>query len=370
MKVLYLTNIPSPYRVDYFNELGKQCDLTVLFETSSSTERNKCWQNYQFIHFKGIVMKGIRISRDGAFCPAVIKYLKKGKYDYIISTILASPTGLLAAAWLKWKRIKYCYEGDGGFAGKPSGIKASLKRFILASADICFSTSRKFDEYCITYGASKEKIQRYPFSSMHQKDILPTVPCEEEKQKKKKQLAIQEKRIILSVGRIIHLKGFDILLNAFADTDSDWGLYIIGGEINKEFENIIKLRNIMNVHFITFKSSEVLRQYYIAADLFVLPTRYDPWGLVINEAMAHGLPVISTYSCGAGIEMIREGENGYLYKPEEIQALKIYLTELMKSPGKRASMGEKGLATARQYTIEKMAEAHYFVLKEKINHGK
>ena len=94
MKILYLTNIPSPYRVDYFNELGKYCDLTVLFEIQSSTERDKSWKSYKAENFKGIVMGGIRTRFDAAFCPSVIKYLKKGRYDYIVLTVLSSPTGI------------------------------------------------------------------------------------------------------------------------------------------------------------------------------------------------------------------------------------------------------------------------------------
>ena len=68
MKILYLTNIPSPYRVDYFNELGKYCDLTVLFEIQSSTERDKSWKSYKAENFKGIVMGGIRTRFDAAYC--------------------------------------------------------------------------------------------------------------------------------------------------------------------------------------------------------------------------------------------------------------------------------------------------------------
>lgn len=77
MRVLFLTNIPSPYRVNFFNELGKYVELTVLFEIGTSTERDDSWKKYQFDNFKGIVMEGKRTSLDTAFCPSVIKWMKK-----------------------------------------------------------------------------------------------------------------------------------------------------------------------------------------------------------------------------------------------------------------------------------------------------
>ena len=97
MKVLYITNIPSPYKVDFYNELGKYCELTALFETDASTERSDEWKKYRFETFEGIILKGRRMSVDTAFCPEIVKYLKKGMYDIVVLTVLASPTALLAA---------------------------------------------------------------------------------------------------------------------------------------------------------------------------------------------------------------------------------------------------------------------------------
>lgn len=68
------------------------------------------------------------------------------------------------------------------------------------------------------------------------------------------------------------------------------------GGINKVTDNIV---------FVEFKTKEDLIDYYRAADLFVLPTREDIWGLVVNEAMAAGTPVITTTNCGAGMEILK-----------------------------------------------------------------
>ena len=110
MKVLYITNIPSPYKVDYYNELGKTCELTVLFELADSSERSEEWKKYRFETFEGIILKGKRISADTAVCPEIINYLKKGRYDVVVLSVLASPTALLAAHILRHRKIPYYYE--------------------------------------------------------------------------------------------------------------------------------------------------------------------------------------------------------------------------------------------------------------------
>ena len=92
-KVLYIVNVPAPYMVSYFNELGKLVDLTVIFEKNTSTETDKRWGEYQFDNFKGIILKGISTAPDAAFCPGVGRALKDAKtFDFIIVTSMATPT--------------------------------------------------------------------------------------------------------------------------------------------------------------------------------------------------------------------------------------------------------------------------------------
>lgn len=358
MKILFITNIPSPYRVDFFNELGKYCQLTVLFETDSSLERDGEWKNYRFEHFEGIILRGIRTGIDSAFCPGIAKYLIKGKYDHIVVMVIASPTALLTNFVLRLKKIGYWYEGDGGKASAVTGWKAYLKQCIIGHAEKCFSTSREFDEYCIAYGALPENIYRYPFTSLWERDILETQVDEVEKYNLKTELQIPYEKVILSVGRVIPLKGYDILLNAFADAglDGDWGICIVGGKPTEELEKIVRDRGLQNVMFIDFVRHEVTSKYYKMADLFVFTTRYDRWGLVINEAMASGLPVVSTRQSGSGYELF--GDSRWLYDCEDTGKLAEILRTLCSDEQMRAELGRRSLEAIREYTIENMATVH------------
>ena len=80
--------------------------------------------------------------------------------------------------------------------------------------------------------------------------------------------------------------------------------------MKKEYINYISEHQLTNVFFFDFMNKELLFKYYQISDLFVLPTREDIWGLVINEAMANGLPIITTDKCVAGKELIND--NGYI----------------------------------------------------------
>ena len=309
MKVLFLTNVPSPYRVDFFNELGKYCDLTVLFEKSTSDERDDFWKKYSFDNFKGVILNGIKIGTDTSLCLSVKKYLKDSAFDIIISTNFTTPTGMLAVRYMKKHRISYILESDGGFAKDGQGFKEKIKGYFIKGAQYYLSTSKPHDEYYLTYGAEKSKIVRYPFSSVKEKNIQKEVLTSAQKSEIKNKLGVPYKKMVLSVGQFIHRKGFDVLINSMKNLPSDIGLYIVGGTPTEEYLSLVNELKLDNVHFVGFKKPDELAQYYKASDLFVLPTREDIWGLVTNEAIAYGLPVITTDRCLSGVEIIKDGEN-------------------------------------------------------------
>lgn len=368
MKILMLTNIPSPYRVDFFNELGKYCELTVLFEKKESDERDNSWKNFKAKHFTAVFLNGKRIGVAEAFCPGVICYLKKNTYDYIIVTNFSDITGIISILYMKSRKISYGIESDGGFAGTGRGIKEYIKRLLLSTASFYFSTAKKHDEYYTVYGAKKEQIIRYPFSSLHDSDILNQPVSAEEKNAIKKKLNINEEKVILSVGQFVYRKGYDVLLNALTDLDDNIGCYIVGGEPTEEYIKLIEKNNLKNIHFVSFKKKNELDEYYKAADLFVLPTREDIWGLVINEAMAKGLPVITTDKCIAGLELIDNRKIGRIVQSEDAASLSKAINEEISEISIQKSIGV--LNRIRDYSIEKMAQVHISALERMKTNGK
>ncbi len=355
MKVLFLTNVPSPYRVEFFNELGKYCELTVLFEKNTSEERDASWSNYTFENFKGIFLKGKSYKTDGAICFGVLKYLKRRAFDHIVVTNFSSPTGMLAIEFMRLKGIKYFLESDGGFAKNNRGLKEKIKRHFIKGAKGYFSTADEHDKYYLAYGAKKEALHRYPFTSLKGEDILLIPPTSEEKNALKKELDITEEKVVLCVGQFIKRKGIDLLINAAKTLPENVGVYIVGGTPTEEY--ILLKGNAQNIHFVGFKLKEELKKYYKAANIFVLPTREDIWGLVINEAMSLGLPVITTNKCIAGLELTQNDYNGYIISVDDQAAISEKILKIINEKTE-AEFSQNSLNKIFGYTFAEMAAAH------------
>lgn len=360
MKVLFTANIPSPYRVDFFNELGKMCDLTVLFEARKAKSRNSAWVAKDAVNFNSVFLKGIQIGEAEAICPEIIKYINLFKYDAIIIGMYSTPTAMLAIEWMKLNKIPFYISSDGGLIKNDSNIKRIIKRHYIASAKGWLSTGKVTSEYLSYYGADSNRIFVYPFSSVKEKEVLKCCIPYDEKKEIRKKLDIEENKVVLSVGQFIYRKGYDVLLEATRQIDKSIGFYIVGGDVTDEYRILKEKYQLDNVHFVKFMPKEKLAEYYMAADIFVLPTREDIWGLVVNEAMSYGLPVVTTDKCCAGLEMIQDGINGKIVKAESVQELRDAILVSLN----RLTMPKKVLDTASQYTIEKMALAHIDFLKK------
>lgn len=356
MRVLLVTNIPSPYMVDYLDCLGKKCSVTALFEMHSATDRHPQWygelNNKSFDFY---FLNGIRVSKEAGLSFRVIHFLKKD-FDRIIIANPTTPTGIVALLYCKWKKKKVILQSEGGFAGSGKGIKEKLKKFLMKDAAMYLSGMKGNQDYFLSYGATSETLKWYPFSSLHQNEIDQRVISKHEKENLKHTLGIYENQVVISVGQAIYRKGFDILLKSKPFLDEQVGLYIVGAELNSEYKKIIDEYHLTNVHFVNHCSFQELRRYYHSADIFVLPTREDTWGLVINEAMACGLPIITTEKCIAGLQLIQDDINGFIVKSEDIEAIANRITLLLQNEEKRAFMSNQNIEKIKPYNIENMAE--------------
>lgn len=359
MKILFLTNIPAPYRVSFFNELGKLCNLTVAFEGDYATDRNKLWQAEDAQNFTSLFLKGWRLGTDQFLSVRIFKLVSQ-KWDVIIVGGYSTPTGMLAIEYMRLKKIPFYLEVDGGLIRSDNKLKFWLKKHFISAASGWFSSGKEPTKYLTHYGAKPDKIYEYPFSSLREKDILPRLPIPEQKQELRKQLGITEDRVIISVGRFIYCKGYDILLKSAASVSKNIGIYIIGDNPTQEYLDLQKELNLNQVHFVSFQAKEELKKWYQTADVFVLPTREDIWGLVINEAMAQGLPVITTDKCVAGLELVKEGENGYIVPVEDVPALTHAITRIFAQ--NYHAMGQKSLELIKPYTLENMVKYHIHYL--------
>jgi glycosyltransferase involved in cell wall biosynthesis len=178
--------------------------------------------------------------------------------------------------------------------------------------------------------------------------------------------------VLAAVGRLVPQKGFDLLLPAFAEIAPrfpDWTLVIWGeGEKRAQLEqqrDSLGLRDRVRLPGVSDRPGAWVE----TADAFVLSSRYEGWGIVLLEAMAAGLPVVS-FDCEWGPrEMVADGIDGLLVPREDVTALARALAAVVGDPGLRARLGEAARASAQRFTPDKVVAGWDAVVDDALRAG-
>ncbi|WP_251929733.1 glycosyltransferase family 4 protein [Salinibacter ruber] len=160
----------------------------------------------------------------------------------------------------------------------------------------------------------------------------------------------------LFVGRYVEEKGADVLVEAYRQyrrsVADPWPLVTAGaGPLEDALEDTTGIDNR------GFVQPDALPELMGSAAAFVLPSRFEPWGVVVQEAAAAGLPVLCSTASGAGVHLVQDGYNGFQVESGSVS----HLTHAMRrmgalSPEERKRMGERGHELSKQYTPERWAE--------------
>ena len=166
-RVLFLTNYPSPYRVRFFDELGKRMDVTVLFadRIEDKKHRNASWYVPSSGSFRDVQLKKTLAVKSNSLCLDVTKWLSRD-YDHIVVCGYSNPTMILAMAWMRMKKIPFWMEVDGGLIREDSAWKHKIKSLLVGCPDRWLSSGRYTTKYLLHYGAVEDRIFRYPFTSL------------------------------------------------------------------------------------------------------------------------------------------------------------------------------------------------------------
>lgn len=348
-KILILSVYPAPYRVELIQKISENFCTDVFFEQSKGDERNSNWfknGDYETLDNK--------IGKRKYKCN--IENIKK--YDLVIAYDYASIKEISLILRCLILKIPYVINCDGVMlANQGNPLRELIKKIVISKASLCLASGKNAKEYFLKYGASESKIKIHPFSSLHKEDILEEPIDINTKNKLREQLNLPKAlKIAIAVGRFIPLKRYDCLIKSWTTMPSDYLLMIIGGgsELNN-YQSIIKQLNLTNVLLLDYKDKEELKKYYQASDVFVHPTSYDVWGLVINEALSNGLPIVVSDHCIAGLELIKDSINGYVITMGNDEEL-INKTKLILNDTNYYQLSKQAIETIKEYTIENMAQ--------------
>lgn len=357
MKILFVFNHPAPYKVALLNGIAKVHDLHVIFERTAAKDRNRLFYNESDYLFKTHKIGGFSFGNENHVSFGVVKHLKKNDYDLIIINGYSKMTEMLALRYLKRKRIPYVFYINGGIVKKESRLKKNVKSFFIKGANAYLSPAINADDYLIYYGASKDTIYHYPYSTVYEHEIITKRITLEDKKLFWSELGISGENFTICVTSFIKRKNNLTLLKNWKQIDDNNVLILVGDGKEKElYLNYINNQLIKNVFLMPFANKETIFNYLKHADNAVYLSNFDIYGHVINEALSQGLNVLTSPNMIAAQHLIKHGLNGLLLPLKDCTHQKII--ELFTK-----DFFKNAIKTAHENTIEKSIEAHLKIIE-------
>ncbi len=353
-KGLVVAEFPSPYRISVFEKLSQEYKLDIFFEKANDQERSDDYT----VKSSSIKFYILNNNSDKKVFGKYCMHIKK--YDFILCYNACILPGVIAMICGIIAKVPCFTNLDGAFINK-NLLKDILKTYMFSHAALCFSSGNMATKYYLHYKARIENIRVHNFTSLTSKDIMNKPISEEDKRNIRKNMGLKEDdTYVISVGQFIKRKGYDLLLSAWKQLNSKENVHLIligGGSEQHNYLEMINKYNIQNVELYEFMPKEKIFNYYKASDIFVLPTREDIWGLVVNEAMACGLPIVTTNMCVAGLEMI-SNENGAIYTFDNIDELTMILNKYIDNRELRSNQGKENICKIQGNIMENIALSH------------
>jgi glycosyltransferase involved in cell wall biosynthesis len=347
-KVVLITNIPNPYRVPLFNELSKQLKnenthLKIIFATK--TYKRRLFQlNENDFHFDYCYLNNEAItvgnnSENSYFTyKGLFEQLKNEKPDSIIVSGFSSAT-VKVFSYSLFNRVPYIiWNGSIAKKGrKDSFIRTLQRRFLtyFASAFVAYGTKAK--TYLMSMGASEEKV----FIATNTVD---TSFFEKETEKQRAILVDDGIHHFIYLGYLVPRKNVGLLIEIakiLKTQRNDFCIDILGdGESKNALESKVKEYQLLDqIKFHGFKQKEELPPYFAKAKALLFQTDFDIWGLVLNEAMAAGVPCLSSVNAGASEDLIVNGDNGYIVDYQDKADIIEKINFIIENPEKAKEMG-------------------------------
>jgi len=375
LKVVLITNIISPYRIPLFNIISERGNFHFNVVALAEREKNRKWEiDKEKMRFDYQILPGwhwfiwgkkkditIHLNR------GVFKVLLEYKPDMIITS------GYDDLAY--WQGFLYCKIFKKKFilwnsttllsAGSIEGIRGRLKKIIIRGADKYIAYGTKAKEYLEYFGAESGKIY-IGTNTVDMEYFRSRVEEYRNKDSFKNERKQYPKYLLLNVGQLIKRKGVLQVLKALECLkDTKVGLLIVGsGHEESNLKNFCKERKLKNVFFEGFLQQDKLVRYYALADIFVLSSFEEVWGLVVNEALASGLYVLSSKYAGASYDLIKEGWSGEIFEPYDIEEI-VDLIERAKENIKDIKKRRDAISkhACKDFNIEKSADDFIKVIK-------
>lgn len=292
---------------------------------------------------------------------SIAKELWKGRFDALIIHGHNYAANLIALAFAKLFGTAVFMRGETHLLLRRGALKSALRGPLMSAlygmCDACLYIGKWNREFYEHHGVGPEKLFFVPYTVDNEFFIREAQEHAVARQAFRAEMGVdQGSTLVLYASKLIARKRPADLLEAFArvrSRDAKAHLAFVGdGPLRAQLEAMARSRGIPDVHFLGFCNQTALPRYFNAADIFVLPSEDEPWGLIINEVMCAGTAVISTSVVGASADLVLDGQTGFVYPPGDIQALASAIETLSRDPQLAIAMGERARATITRWSYE------------------
>ena len=368
VKLGILVSHPIQYFVPVYRQLAKRSDieLTVIYRTrvgidayhDSGFGQTLKWDiplldgySSHFLSSK-TVLAGFELG--------IVKELLSHRFDVMIVHGYNSLTNILAIGIAKLLGTRVIIRGDTRLQRHHQQTplwKNLFKRLLFKICDGFLTIGSLNRDYYLAFGANPECLFFAPFCVDNSAFSLSAEQHLIQRQQFRKTLSLPENcTVILFASKFIALKKADDLIKAFARLHLSFpeACLIMAGSGEQEcvLRTMVKTLCVERVYFIGFQNQSTLPSLYAASDMFVLPSAGDSWGLVLNEVMASGLPVIVSDEVGAAPDLVCGQCTGIVYPCGDVDALTTALESLLKSEKNRQQMGNKAYKLIQKWDAE------------------
>jgi len=360
-KVIYFTpGKMGPYHFARFTKLAQiYHDLLVV---------NILWDDARRWQFTpGVLTDKIAVIENTADIKwknrRVIEILEQQNPEVIVLAGYNDPTQMTAAKWARKNKVPRILHADSWYGDHPRyWLKELIKKFYFVKPNFnaAFVPGILGFKYINSLGIPKKAIWRGLYVVDNDYFFRASAAARQECESWRRKLGLPQ-NYFLTVTRFIAKKNLPGLIRAFKkyrDSGGTWDLVIVGSGPEE-----IQIRDLANsiltqgLSFVGWQQSQELPVYYGLAKCFILPSISEPWGLVVNEAMACGLPVLVSRNCGCFPELCHRGINGFDFDPLDADELACLMLRISNGTLDLESMGAASLSIIANYSLETWALA-------------
>ncbi len=351
-RVAVVSPEPTPYRAPLFDRVAErpEIDLTVIY--AARTVVGRTWEvrpNHRSVFLRGVGVPGARLilHHDYPITPGVWRELGAARADCVVVSGWSTFASQAAIAWCRLRSVPFLLIVESHDAAPRAGWRRTVKgavvpRIVRRAAGVLV-TGALARESMIAHGARPERARVFANTIAVGEWVERAEGLAARRPELRERLGLGSDDVaVLSVARLSSEKGLDTLVRAAAAAREPRLVLVLAGS-GPERERLAELASGLGVRLVLAGDlpHEQVIEAYCAADVFALLSEREPWGVVVNEAAACGLPLVLSDRVGAAPDLLRDGENGSLVPAGDVQAAAEALRRLAEDPEERRRGGAR-----------------------------